>query len=154
MTNEEKILELLNKLGEEQKKQGMLLEEVDKRSQRTAALLEEVDKRSERTAALLEEVDGRSKRTAALLEEVDGRSKRTAALLEEVDGRSKRTAVLLETEYRDKLQLLFDGHKLLSDKLDTLAPRDRVEVLEDEIITLKTVVKSMSKRLSALEKAQ
>ncbi len=98
MTNEEKILELLSKLGEEQKRQGMLLEEADKRSE--------------------------------------------------------RTAVLLETEYRDKLQLLFDGHELLREKLDELAPRDRVEVLEDEIITLKAAVKSMSKRLSALEKAQ
>lgn len=74
--------------------------------------------------------------------------------LEEVDQRSVRTQVLLETDYHDKLQLLYDGHSAIIEKLDELTPRDRVEVLEDEIITLKTAVKAMSKRLSALEKAQ
>lgn len=74
--------------------------------------------------------------------------------LEEVDQRSIRTQVLLETDYHDKLQLLYDGHSAIIEKLDELTPRDRVEVLEDEIITLKTAVKAMSKRLSALEKAQ
>lgn len=74
--------------------------------------------------------------------------------LEEVDQRSVRTQVLLETDYHDKLQLLYDGHSAIIEKLDELTPRDRVEVLEDEIITLKTAFKAMSKRLSALEKAQ
>lgn len=74
--------------------------------------------------------------------------------LGEVDQRSIRTQVLLERDYHDKLQLLYDGHSAIIEKLDELTPRDRVEVLEDEIITLKTAVKAMSKRLSALEKAQ
>jgi len=52
------------------------------------------------------------------------------ALLAEVDKRSQRTVVLLETEYRDKLELLFDGHELIKEKLDTLAPKDRVDALE------------------------
>lgn len=74
--------------------------------------------------------------------------------VEEIDQRSIRTQVLLETDYHDKLQLLYDGHSAIMEKLEELAPKDRVEVLEDEIITLKTVVKAMSKRLTALEKAQ
>ncbi len=98
MTNEEKILELLEKQGELLEKQGKLLEEVDQRSE--------------------------------------------------------RTAVLLETEYRDKLQLLFDGHKFLNDKLDKLAPKTQVEALEDEVSFLRATVISLDKRLDALEKAQ
>ncbi|MCM1234379.1 MAG: hypothetical protein NC489_30125 [Ruminococcus flavefaciens] len=74
--------------------------------------------------------------------------------VDEIDQRSIRTQVLLETDYHDKLHLLYDGHTAIMEKLNELTPKDRVEVLEDEIITLKTVVKSMSKRLTALEKAQ
>ncbi len=33
-------------------------------------------------------------------------------------------------------------------------PKERVEVLEDEVITLKSAVKMMTKRLEALERAQ
>ena len=68
-----------------------------------------------------------------------------------VDQRSVRTQVLLETEFSDKLQLLYDGQVLLQ---QTLAPKERVEVLEEEVITLKTTVKMISNRLSVLEKAQ
>jgi len=74
--------------------------------------------------------------------------------LEEVDQRSIRTQVLLEADISDKIQLLFDGHSTIIEMMDRLAPKERVEVLEDEIITLKTAVKMISNRLAALEKAQ
>lgn len=74
--------------------------------------------------------------------------------LEEVDQRSIRTQVLLETDYHDKLQLLYDGHAAIMEKLDELTPKGRVETLEEEVDFLRSVVKSMSKRLDALEKAQ
>lgn len=72
-------------------------------------------------------------------------------LLEELDDRSLRSAVMLENEVLPKLQLLYEGHVHLQ---ETLAPKERVEVLEDEVITLKSAVKMMTKRLDALEKAQ
>ena len=72
-------------------------------------------------------------------------------LLEELDDRSLRSAVMLENEVLPKLQLLYEGHVHLQ---ETLAPKERVEVLEDEVITLKSAVKMMMKRLDALEKAQ
>ncbi len=72
-------------------------------------------------------------------------------LLEELDDRSLRSAVMLENEVLPKLQLLYEGHVHLQ---ETLAPKERVEVLEDEVITLKSAVKMMAKRLDALEKAQ
>ena len=74
--------------------------------------------------------------------------------LEEVDQRSIRTQVLLEADISDKIQLLFDGHSTIIEMMDRLGPKERVEVLEDEIITLKTAVKMISNRLAALEKAQ
>lgn len=71
--------------------------------------------------------------------------------LEELDDRSLRSAVMLENQVLPQLQLLYEGQVILQ---QTLAPKERVEVLEDDVITLKTVVKSISNRLAALEKAQ
>lgn len=72
-------------------------------------------------------------------------------LLEEIDGRSLRSAVMLENEVLPKLQLLYEGHVHLQ---ETLAPKAQVETLEGEVVTLKSAVKMMTKRLEALEKAQ
>ena len=74
--------------------------------------------------------------------------------LEEVDQRSIRTQVLLETEIRDKIQLLFDGHELIKDKLNELAPKSRVEDFEDDVAMLKDVVKLMRIEIAELKKAQ
>lgn len=65
-----------------------------------------------------------------------------------------RVAVTQEGVVLPRIQLALEGHSELNRKMDTLAPRERVEVLEDRVITLETLVKSMSKRLAALEKAQ
>ncbi len=86
-----------------------------------------------------------------LLTEMRSEMAKMQDTLAEVDQRSVRTQVLLETEFSDKLQLLYDGQVLLQ---QTLAPKERVEVLEEEVITLKTTVKMISNRLSVLEKAQ
>lgn len=89
-----------------------------------------------------------------LNEKVDNQGQRLDSLEEhvkELDKRSLRSAVALEGEVIPKLQLLYEGQLTLQ---ETLAPKERVEVLEDEVITLKTMVKSLAKRLSVLEKAQ
>ena len=86
-----------------------------------------------------------------LLTEMRSEMAKMQDTLAEVDQRSVRTQVLLETEFSDKLQLLYDGQVLLQ---QTLAPKERVEVLEEEVITLKTTVKMISNRLSVLAKAQ
>ena len=50
-----------------------------------------------------------------------------------------------------KLNLLAEGHETL---LETLAPKDRVQRLEDEVEFLKSVVKAMGQEIAALKKAQ
>ena len=74
-----------------------------------------------------------------------------SAEIQRLVGRSLRSAVMLENQVLPQLQLLYEGQVTLQ---QTLAPKERVEVLEDDVITLKTVVKSISNRLAALEKAQ
>lgn len=82
-------------------------------------------------------------------------------LLENINGRlagvetlSQRTAVLLETEYADKLQLLFDGHMEIMQKMDDLTPKSRVEALEDDVSLMKTVIRALSQEVAELKKAQ
>lgn len=73
------------------------------------------------------------------------------ATVDELDQRSIRTQVLLETEIRDNIQLFFDGHKTI---LETLAPKSRVDALEDDVSFMKTVIKAMSQEIEELKKAQ
>lgn len=75
-------------------------------------------------------------------------------LLEELDQRSARTQILLETDYHDKLQLLYDGHAAIMEKLEDLTPKSRVEALEDTVDMLKDVIKLMRQDIAELKKAQ
>lgn len=126
MNNEEKILALLEKHGE-------ILEGIHKRLGNMDERLDSVDER-------LDHVDKR-------LDHVDER-------LDNVEALSQRTAVLLETDYADKLQLLFDGHTAMMQKLDDLAPRSRVDELEDDVAMMKDVIKLMRQEIAELKKAQ
>ena len=130
MNKEEKILEMLGKLTEKIDKQGEVLEK----------LTEKVDKQGE-TLDRHSEILAKHSEILARHDE----------MLEDLDSRSLRSAVMLENEVLPKLQLLYEGQVHLQ---ETLAPRERVEVLEDEVITLKSSIKMMMKRLEALEKAQ
>lgn len=65
-----------------------------------------------------------------------------------------RVAVTQEGVVLPRLQLALEGHAAITQKLETLSPKERVEVLEDEVIAMKSAMKMMMKRLDALEKAQ
>lgn len=62
-----------------------------------------------------------------------------------------RVAVTQENVVLQQLKLLAEGHETL---LNTLARKDRVEALEDDVALLKTVIKAMSQRIAELEKAK
>lgn len=85
------------------------------------------------------------------IRQINGRLDHLETKVDEIDQRSERTQVLLETDYADKLQLLFDGHTTI---LETLAPKSRVESLEDDVSFMKTVIKAMSQEIAELKKAQ
>ena len=91
---------------------------------------------------------------SGLKEDVSGLKKDVSGLkakLEEVDHRSIRTQLLLEGEYSQKLQLLCEGHTTI---LETLAPKSRVDALEEDVGFMKTVIKALSREVSELKKAQ
>lgn len=94
----------------------------------------------EMLVALTETVDRQGEQLAELKVDV-GELRETAA----------RVAITQEDIILPRLDTLADGHKHL---LNTLASKSRVEALEEDVSTLKSVIKSMSRRLAALEKAQ
>ena len=71
---------------------------------------------------------------------------------EQTVGRTEsRHVAYIESAVMRKFDLLADGHKLL---LDTMAPKSRVEELEDEVSFMKQVIKAMSRDIAELKKAQ
>ncbi len=98
----------------------------------------------EKILAVLEEM-------RADMAEMKAIQKKQGELLEELDQRSARTQILLETDITRNIGLLSEGHKTI---LDTLAPKDRVDELEKEVDTLKTVVRLLTHDVAELKKAQ
>jgi len=73
------------------------------------------------------------------------------ARIDQIDERSQRTAFLLETEYRQKLNLLYEGHGTI---METLTPKERIEKAEADIAVLKVAVRTLSEEIHTLKKAQ
>lgn len=115
------------------------------------AMLEKLTEEVGRHGDLLEKQGKLLEKHSEILEKHGKALEKHSEMLEEIDGRSLRSAVMLENEVLPKLQLLYEGHVHLQ---ETLAPKAQVETLEGEVVTLKSAVKMMTKRLEALEKAQ
>lgn len=61
------------------------------------------------------------------------------------------TRVLIESSIMPKFNLLAEGQQTL---LETLAPKSRVEELEEEVDFLKSIIKLHSEQITELKKAQ
>lgn len=62
-----------------------------------------------------------------------------------------RMLAYFDAAIKPQFDLLADGQKTI---LETLAPKSRVEALEDEMLFMKQVIKSLTKEISDLKKAQ
>ena len=89
-----------------------------------------------------------------MLTQMQGNIAQMQQRIDQIDERSQRTAVLLETEVTTKLNLLYEGHETIMETLDKLAPKSRVELLEDEVDMLKDVIRIMRQDIAELKKAQ
>ena len=151
MSNEEKILAMLVDLKESTDKQ---FESMDKRFEGIDKRLESMDKRFEAVDKRLESMDKRFDAIDKRLDTMDERMDRLDERMDRLDERSQRTAVLLETEVDRKLNLLYEGHETIMECLDKLAPKDRVDELESDVIVLNTAVKMLTQEIAELKKAQ
>lgn len=86
----------------------------------------------------------------------DGILAQTSAMIDQAKDDMLRqsaanTRVIIESSVMKKLDLLIEGQQALR---ETLAPKSRVEELEEEVSFLKSVVRLHSQRLAELDKAQ
>ena len=86
-----------------------------------------------------------------------GRTEEERNMLDEKDLKmideifAHRLNVVMESAITPKLNLLAEGQQTL---LETLAPKSRVEELEEEVDFLKSIVKLHSQQIAELKKAQ
>ncbi len=74
-----------------------------------------------------------------------------ARLQSKIDDVDNHWRAYVEGSIIPNFQLLAEGHQTL---LETLAPKSRVDNLEDDVIFLKSIVKSLMQEVSDLKKAQ
>ncbi len=112
--------------------------------ERILALLERQEKTLENHGKMLEE-------HGKMLEEQGKMLADHSKMLERLQVDVSGIKVRLDVEVEKKFQLLAEGHQTL---LDTLAPKSRVENLEDEMAFLRSIIKTMNEDISTLKKAQ
>ena len=124
MNNEEKILELLAEMK---------------------AAQEEMKAAQEEMKADLSEVKAVQAAQGRQIDRIEER-------LDEVDARSLRSAVMLENDVAKKIQLVYEGQEMLRQKMEGLAPKDRVEALESDVAMMKDVIRLMRLDIAELKK--
>lgn len=133
MNNEEKILEMLS----------ALTQKVDGMDGRLDRLETTQTKQGEQLTKQGEQLTKQGEQLAYLTERVD-----------EIDTRSLRSAVLLETEVARDVRLVYEGQEMLRQKMEELAPKGRVEAVEDDVAVLKDAYKLLRMEVNELKKAQ
>mgnify|MGYP002581958797 CR=1 FL=1 len=98
-------------------------------------------------AAMKADIAGIKTEQAAMRADIAGIKTEQAAMKADIAGIKTR----LDVEVMKQFKLLAEGQQTI---LETLAPKSRLEALEDEMTFMKSVVKSMSQRIADLEKAQ
>jgi len=85
------------------------------------------------------------------LQKVEATVVKQGELLQKVDERSQRIALLMEVEFQRKLDLLYEGHQTI---METITPKERIEEMEADISVLKMASRSHSEEIKGLKKAQ
>lgn len=101
--------------------------------------------------AIAQLMKGLEERMDAKLAPINDRMAQMQEYLSDLRATVTRAAVTQENTVIPQLKLLAEGYDTL---LNTLARKDRVEALEDDVALLKTAFKAMSQRIAELEKAQ
>ena len=82
-----------------------------------------------------------------MFERIEESEQRMTGKIEESENRMK---VMVESYFDPKFNLLYENQKIM---LEQLAPRSRVDDLEDEVKFLKSVVRQMNDEIQKLKKA-
>lgn len=101
------------------------------------------------SAKIEESIAASESRMSAKIDESIAASE--SRMMGQISASESRIMAYIESDILPRFDKLADGHKLL---LETLAPKSRVEELEEEIAFLKPLVMSMLTDIDKLKKAQ
>lgn len=104
---------------------------------------------SRMSAKIEESIAASESRMSARIDESIAASE--SRMMGQISASESRIMAYIESDILPRFDKLADGHKLL---LETLAPKSRVEELEEEIAFLKPLVMSMLTDIDKLKKAQ
>ena len=107
---------------------------------------------NEQETRLTAKIEEQEARLTAKIEEQETRltAKIEDARKGAVQDSARYMDVLYETKIVPQFKILAEGHETL---LETLAPKSRVDALEEELAFLKAVVTSLNKEVAELKKA-
>jgi len=114
--------------------------------------MDKLDARMDGLDARMDKLDARMEKLDAKIDDTESRlDARMDKLDTKIDDTESRMLAYIEAAVMPKFDILAEGHQLLR---ETLAPKDRVEALEDDMSFMKQVIKSMARDIEALKKAQ
>lgn len=117
------------------------------------AMMEEVVSGSEArmTAKIEERITESEARMTARIEEriAESETRMTARIEERVEDTRSMLMAYFESAIEPKFNVLAEGHKLLQ---ETLAPSTRVDRLEEEVATLRSLVMALGVEVAELKK--
>ena len=93
------------------------------------------------------QMDGMQTRMDGMQTRMDSMQAKMDARFEKLEANLSAVRILVDVDIEKKLNLLSEGHQTL---LETLAPKNRVEQLEEEVSTLKTVVRILAEKVDTL----
>lgn len=112
--------------------------------------LDGIDKRLDGIGKRLDSVDKRLDGVEKRLDGVEKRLDSVEERLDAVEQEARKANVVLETEIRRDINLLFEGHQLI---LERLTPREAQEALEERVSTLEAVSRLHGEQLRELKRA-
>ncbi len=112
--------------------------------------LDGIDKRLDSVDKRLDGVDERLDGVEKRLDGVEKRLDSVEERLDAVEQEARKANVVLETEIRRDINLLFEGHQLI---LERLTPREAQEALEERVSTLEAVSRLHGEQLRELKRA-
>ena len=93
---------------------------------------------------LSEKIEASEQRMSERIEATEQR------MSEKIDEAESRMKVMMESYFDPKFNLLFENQQIM---MEQLAPRSRVDELEDEVKFLKSIVRQMNDEIQQLKKA-
>lgn len=158
MSTEEKILAILEKhsemFGQIQQDISGLKGDFSSMQMDISGIKCDISSMQDDISGLKVDVSGLKQDVAGLKEDVSDMQVDIAGLkgdFSDLRQTVTRVAITQENVVIPQIKLLAEGHDML---LQTLAHKEHVATLEDDVDLLKSVVKTMSQRITALEKAQ